>query len=515
METFPGPLPSDTPELPDAQTVSATVSALASANPRFAVMLTDGVPPSDALAHLGLHFFREHQIPEASAAFRSAVALAPDNPVLWTNYGTILDSAGSFVEAAACLEHSLVLSRHQPSTWLLLGLVRKKRGDLDGCEAAYRIALEQEPDSSTAWQCLGLLKNERTEYAEAIECFVATLKFGPPNAAILANLGKLYYQVGRIQEACEAYDQAVCLDTLNQHYRQMARTAGFVRDMLNGESVDEALATYQHSLAATDNDVEKDQLELFRTAFGQLSGFGHVDAAKRVGEKYLELWPNSTVLGYLMRAIDGDPGLDRSPSGYIVEYFDSFADGFDAKLVGVLGYDAPEKLCSVIRKATSASHKYETLDAGCGTGLCGPLLRPLANELTGVDLSPKMLEQAAKRGVYDRLICEELTAFLGRFPGHFDLIVAADVVVYIGELIPIFAAAATTIRAGGLFAFSTELWAGERYRLQPSGRFAHSPQYVRSLAGPDFVERVCAETTIRLEAGRRVLGNLFVFQRRP
>jgi predicted TPR repeat methyltransferase len=198
-----------------------------------------------------------------------------------------------------------------------------------------------------------------------------------------------------------------------------------------------------------------------------------------------------------------------------VEYFDSFAESFDAKLIGVLGYDVPEKICSAVREVTPANHKYEAVDVGCGTGLCAPLLRPFSEQLIGVDLSPKMLEQAAKRGVYDQLRCEEITAFLNHSPAHFDLVVAADVLIYIGDVMPIFAAAAAAIRAGGLFAFSTETWTGERYRLRPSGRFSHSPQYIRALAGPAFVEYVCLETTIRLEAGTPVLGTLFVFQRKP
>jgi len=201
LETLPSLLPSDKPELPDAQTVSAAVTGLASANPGFAAMLNEGVPTTDALARFGLQLFREHQFPGATAVFHLAVALAPDNPVMWTNFGTALDCAGSFAEAAACLEYSLVLSNHQPDTWLLLGLVRKKKGDLDGCEAAYRISLEQEPDSSTVWLCLGLLKAERRDYHQAIDCLTAALKLGGTNAAIMANLGKLYYEVGRIQEA--------------------------------------------------------------------------------------------------------------------------------------------------------------------------------------------------------------------------------------------------------------------------------------------------------------------------
>jgi predicted TPR repeat methyltransferase len=482
-------------------------------------MLTQGVPVAEALARLGLLFFQEQNIPEAVAAFRWAVALAPGNAVMWTNYGTALDCAGAFGDAAACLAYSLELSRRQPETWLLLGLVRKKLGDLDGCEAAYRIAVEQNPGSSVVWQCLGLLKIDRRDYAQAIECFAAAQKLDATNATVAANLGKLYYQVGRIPEASEAYNRAVVLDASNTHYRQMARKAGFIRDVLNGESVERALATYEHSTALTndpapDESTDDDRRKLFQTAFGILSGFGHLGAADRVGKKYLELWPNSPVLDYLMKAIAGEPGLDRSPFGYIVEYFDSFADGFDAKLAGVLGYDVPEKLCSIVREATPENHKYDAMDAGCGTGLCGPLLRPMARELVGVDLSSKMLEQAAKRGVYDRLIREELTVLLNRSPGQFDLVVAADVIVYIGDLAPVFEAAAVAIRAEGLFAFSTESWTGEKYRLQPSGRFVHSPEYVRSVAAAAFAEHACVETTIRLEAGARLPGNLFVFRRR-
>jgi predicted TPR repeat methyltransferase len=500
--------------LPNAETVSAAVRELASAHPRFSAILSAGVPAAEAVGRLGLLFFQEQKISEATAAFRLAVALAPDNAVMWTNYGTALDGAGAFPDAAACLEHSLELSRRQPETWLLLGLVRKKMGDLKGCEAAYRIALKQNRGSSTVWQCLGLLYADTRDYAQATECFAAALKLDGANALNAANLGKLYYELGRIPEACEAYDQAVVLDASNTHYRQMARKAGFIRDVMNGESVDRALAPYENALAPAEQYADSDRRKLFQTAFGILSGFGHLDAADRVGKKYLELWPDSPVVDYLMKALSGEPGLDRSPSGYIVEYFDSFADGFDAKLAGVLGYDVPEKLCSVVREATPAGYKYDAVDAGCGTGLCGPLLRPMAGKLIGVDLSPKMLEQAAKRGVYDELIREEVAAFLNRSPGHFDLVVAADVIVYIGDLAPLFAAAGVAIRAGGILAFSTESWTGETYRLQPSGRFSHSAEYVRSVAAAAFAEHACVETTIRLDAGVRLPGNLFVFRRR-
>jgi predicted TPR repeat methyltransferase len=502
------------PELPDAQQALTIIDKLARGNAGFAALLARGAPAGDALARFGLEFFGRGQFAEAGAAFRWALALAPGDAVLWTNYGTALDRTGSFAEAAACLERSLELAPQQPDTWVLLGLVRKKTGDLEGCEVAYRESLAQQPDSSTAWQCLGLLKNERRDYAGAIECFANALKLDPANAATTANLGKLHYELGRLREADDAYAQAVNLEGNNLHYRQMARKVRFLRAVLEGETVDGALAAYEAAAAASgaEKKGEKDRRELLETAFGQLSGFGHLEAAKRVGEKYLALWPDSTAVRYLMSAIDGSAKLDRSPSEYIVEHFDAFASRFDAKLVEVLGYDLPGKICAAVRQLTPAGHRYEALDAGCGTGLCGPLLRPLCRQLVGVDLSPKMLERAGQHGVYDRLVCGELTDFLERSPGQFDLLVAADVLIYIGDLTEVFEAAAGALRGGGMFAFSTEPFAGESYRLQPSGRFAHATEYVRSVARENFVERVFEETTIRLEAGARVAGNLFVFQ---
>jgi predicted TPR repeat methyltransferase len=210
----------------------------------------------------------------------------------------------------------------------------------------------------------------------------------------------------------------------------------------------------------------------------------------------------------------GNAGLDRSPPRFIVEHFDASAESFDARLVNDLGYDIPAKLVKAVQAVTSAGHLYDALDAGCGTGLCGPLLRPISRTLVGVDLSPKMLEQVAKRGNYDQLACEELTLFLDRSHARFDLVVAADVLIYFGDIAPIFASAANAIRPGGLLAFSTESRLEAGYRLLPSGHFAHAPEYVRTLAAEHFTQELCAETTIRLEANQRIRGNLFLFRRR-
>jgi predicted TPR repeat methyltransferase len=358
-----------------------------------------------------------------------------------------------------------------------------------------------------------LLRQETQDYAGAIDCFVACLQHGGPDAGAFGNLGRLRYETGQFSGAREAYAEAARLDPSSAHFSRMAAKSRFISDVGNGSSVTAALEVYQTGLPAGDAFAEDELLELLESTFGQLSGFRQIAAARGVGAKYLELRPDSPTMIYLMKATAGSPDLDRAPPQYIVEHFDSFAAGFDAQLVNKLGYDIPKRICDLARQHAELGRFYDALDAGCGTGLCGPHLRPLARTLAGVDLSQKMLDEAAKKGIYDELVCEDLVAYLDRCPGRFDLVVAADVMIYLGDLRPVFAAAAKSIQPGGLLGFSIELWGGEGFHVLPTGRFAHAPAYVRFAAAPDFEEIGWTEATIRLEAARPVPGQLFVFRR--
>jgi predicted TPR repeat methyltransferase len=500
------------PKLPEPADVSENIKGWAATEPGFARFLDLGMPLVKALPRWALELLKTNRIPQAIAVLRSALTLAPADPILWTNYGIALDHGGFPDEAILALEYSVAVSRNQPDTWLMLGMVKKKQRQAGAAETAYRTALEQDPNSSAAWQLLAVLKEEQRDFAGAAQCLNACIKAGGAHAAVLANLGKLNHQLGRIAESSAAYGQASRLDPANTHYRQMARKTAFLREVLEDASIDDAITRYQNSFGGAETCPEKDLMELLHSSFSLLSGFGHVEAAARVGKKQVQLWPDDHSMDYLLQAVAGDQTIDRAPAEYVVAHFDAFAQGFDAQLVDVLGYDIPQKISAAVREVTSPGHLYDALDAGCGTGLCGPLLRPISRALTGVDLSPKMLEQAGRKKAYDTLICEELTGFLRRSTRQFDLIVAADLMIYFGNLTPVFVSAATALRRNGLFAFSTELWDGDGYRLLPSGRFAHPPEYVRFVAGRRFEEVFHADTTIRMEANRRLPGNLFIFR---
>ena len=173
--------------------------------------------------------------------------------------------------------------------------------------------------------------------------------------------------------------------------------------------------------------------------------------------------------------------------------FDSFAASFESKLAH-LQYRAPS-LVHVMLEAFGPAcrpRRSDVLDAGCGTGLCGPLVAPYARRLTGVDLSAGMLEQAKAKQIYDELVQGELTQFLQGRPGAFDLIVSADTLVYFGDLEDVAAAARAALRPGGLFVFTLEELVvddeGLEIRLEPHGRYTHAQHYVEAGAGGGAVQ---------------------------
>ena len=178
----------------------------------------------------------------------------------------------------------------------------------------------------------------------------------------------------------------------------------------------------------------------------------------------------------------------------------------------MLGYHAPDDLMDMV-EATGRPF-FRALDLGCGTGLAGRRLRAGRSKLIGVDLAPRMLEKAAERGVYDELIEADILSFLRSTKQRFDLALAADTLVYFGDLKPFFAAAARATEAGALLAFNIETGEGAPYRLLTSGRFAHDPNALADMAEPWFRIIAHRPTILRAEANHEVEGALIIMERR-
>jgi predicted TPR repeat methyltransferase len=198
----------------------------------------------------------------------------------------------------------------------------------------------------------------------------------------------------------------------------------------------------------------------------------------------------------------------RLPDAYVRTLFDQYAPHFDTALEGALGYRAP----ALLRAAVGDRAGLAILDLGCGTGLAGAAFADLAAALDGVDLSPAMVAKARARGLYRSVEVGEIVGWLACCAARYDLVVAADVLVYLGDLGPVLAGVRRVLAPGGRFAFTVErLEGGEGWRLGPQHRYAHAPGYVTAAAErAGFAVARAGPVSVRSEKGVPVPGLLVV-----
>ena len=198
---------------------------------------------------------------------------------------------------------------------------------------------------------------------------------------------------------------------------------------------------------------------------------------------------------------------DAAPPAFVRGLFDEYAERFDDDLVDTLRYRGHEQVCAPLATLHPAPFA-SALDLGCGSGLAAPLLRPLASRLAGVDLSPRMIERAAATALYDELVVSEAVAHLRSTPVRHDLVVACDVLIYVGDLAPLFAAVTRVLAPGGVFAFTVEEGHAEAgYDLLPTLRYAHSEAYLRELARAQALRVTrCERAPLREGHGESIAG---------
>ena len=344
-------------------------------------------------------------------------------------------------------------------------------GDFAGAERALRRALELRPGHAATHFKLANACKEQNKLAEAEQHYVAALALEPRYAEAHNNLGAALQLLGRVQAAQASYRRAIEVKPgLAQPYLNLGRL---------------------------------------------LQALGRADQALDCYRQALVQGLDPGVFQHLLDAGEG-VSTAQAPPTYVRATFDGFAAQFDRHLIDTLDYHIPELLSGAVR-ALSPPEPMDILDLGCGTGLCGERLRDLARRLVGVDLAPKMLEVARGRACYQELVNSEIGQFLPtQARASFDLVAAADVLIYIGDVSQVFSEVARVLRPGGLFAFSIEQpsQACASYRLEPSGRYAQSLAYVRELAqARNLVERSCQHLAIRKHGTQGLPGQLLLLQR--
>ena len=382
-------------------------------------------------------------------------------------------------------------------------------GRLAEAESIYLELLRAQPADADALHYLGVLRMALGHRDHAIELLRRSLKAAPRNADAWNNFGNILLAVQDLAGAELAYESATRFkpDFVAAWYN----LANLLRRQ---QRRDDAIRCYRRVLELNPRfpgAYEKIALLLQRLGRADLAG----DAFRR----WFEVEPGNPIARHMAAAYSRDEAPARADDAFVVTMFDRFAETFDQALTA-LNYAAPGTLAAALSEAIAfGEKKLIVLDAGCGTGWSGPLLRSSARRLVGVDLSAGMLAKAKQRQVYDELHEAELVAFMRAHPGEYDVIFAADTLNYFGALDEAIATAATALRPDGVLALTLEAEPADsahRFQLHSHGRYSHGAAYLREVVNAAALELLQLEPgVLRKEAGADVPGHFVLARKRP
>ena len=390
-----------------------------------------------------------------------------------------------------------------PDALHLLGMARHQMGRSDEGVDLIQRAIMAEPQYVGYLNNLGNIHMSRGEVDKALSAYQKAVELDDSNADLHNNLGALYKAQQRFEEARAAYERAIALNArhINAH-----NNMGLLYAALGDRPG--AISYYVKALELMPGDSSARRL-LGSTYYAM----GRIQDAAEVYRQWMVYEPTHPTARHMYAACTKQDVPDRAPDDYIEQAFDTFADSFESVLNERLAYQAPQLCADMLARHLPPPHKqFVMLDAGCGTGLCGPLMAPWAKALAGVDLSRRMLDRAQTKGVYGDLYKAELTEFLQLSPHQWDVVLSADTLCYFGDLTKVVAASADALKPGGLLIFTVESLpedATELHQIQPHGRYAHSAAHIvtaHSLAGLSLLESEAV--VLREEGGKPVSGHL-------
>jgi len=474
--------------------------------------------PNAVAFHINLSniYVALNDVEKAKQHLHQALRLDPHHAESYNNLGRLLYKQNLFLEAIPLFEKALRLN---PEYWEAhYNLAHSFTMQNQTLRAAqhYREVIRIKPDHPFAHYNLGLLYFEEKDYEAAETQLLRALELGIniPMPSAIYYLAHTRLAMGKIKEATHSFEKVI------------QSNSGLPSD-LPSTLPQEILAESHHNLGV-----------LYLRAEQKI-------AALEQFEKALSLQPNNDTARHMIMALKSLQSTSevsskipsQAPPHYIAELFDQYSDYYDEHVKHDLKYKVPGLLRNAVGHCLGHSLRPgRVLDIGCGTGLCGVYFRDLALTLIGIDLSPKMVEKAKSLGAYEEVICGDFNEYLTKKQssekqtiGNFDLIIAGDVLVYMGDLKQTFENIAQVLNLNGRFAFTIEEisniekmsdesnvdnMSANDYFLQSTGRFAHSISYIHKLSQNNHLLIELEESIVpRENQGKAVMGRLFVLKK--
>jgi predicted TPR repeat methyltransferase len=383
-------------------------------------------------------------------------------------------------------------------------MAHSDHGKTDDAAPCFGRAPALDPCDAGAWFDFADSLMDSGEYDRAVAAYKQAIALRAPFpeahnnlAGALLYLGDAHGAIAECRQAlAERPGYALALNTLGAALGKLGLLDEAIASLLRAISLRPAYANAYHNLATL------------------LDKAGRIEEAKQAYHTALRINPSLEEARYNLAALGDMPPPPCTPRPYLLRLFDTYAPAFDQHLVDALDYQVPDKLYEAVMAARPGATALEIVDLGCGTGLVGQRFRGIAGQLTGIDVSTRMIQWAKRRNVYDRLIVDDYVRYLSARQEPCDLVLAADVFIYSGDLLPVFSAVARLLRPGGLFGFSLEVSPQSDYVLQPNRRYAHSPGYIKRLARQsDFDELAFDSVHLRRQGAEHAPGLIVILQR--
>lgn len=427
---------------------------------------------------LHLRGLANHQLGNHEVAYpliKKAISINPLAAHYHNNLGEVCRSLNRSDEALDCYAKALSLQPMLAEAHRNIGLVHLAAGKTELAVSTLSNAMGRFPECLGLYWALGMALMSQNKASDAIAAYTAGLEKSPTDPALLCAKGIALKATGQLAETIQHYQHAIALQP--------------------------QVPELHHNLALIHQQL------------------GNYEAAISCLEKELELTPRAESAKHLLAALQNTT-TDRAPASYVRETFDSYAEGFDHHLVSRLEYHVPATLASKLASVIGQNdRKFDILDLGCGTGLFGEHVKALKKRLTGIDLSPKMIEKAGQRQIYDQLIVGDLLDYLRETEaGQFDLIAATDVFIYVGDLLPVFEQVSRILPPAGFFIFSIEAPQTETadFVLSRTGRYQHHKEYLTRLAAQfELAPLDVSESCLRKEKDHPVTGYLYLLRKIP
>jgi predicted TPR repeat methyltransferase len=457
----------------------------------------------DALRLLGMVARQEGKLDDALNLIRRSIEVDPARAETWHNLGDVMRSLNRPDDAVSAYTKAVELRPDWAEAHGALGNVLREMGNLDRAATEFKKVIQLKPDLAAGYLNLGKTRHQQSKRGEAMAAYATAIGLKPDWAEAHEFLGNALWDEGRLDEAIASYAKAIQLKPT------LVKPRWSTGKILSRQGkIDEAIGHFRDAV-----NVDPQNANAHFLLGRMLHKAGRTEEASEEYREAIRLRPDTPEWRFKLAALSGDGSVTTAPQAYVRELFDEYAPTFDQHLVDKLKYRAPEEMLGAVLAATE-QREFDILDLGCGTGLCGKAFKPHARQLIGVDLSPVMINAANQRGIYDELRTGDVLSALAEPDSH-DLILAGDVLIYIGDLTQLIPAIARALKPGGLFACSIEEYEGDGFFLHSEQRFAHSLKYMREIASSSGLSEVAAhKIPLRRNAGVDVPGYIMVFAKR-